>query len=1519
MENPLSSFTNLPKPVQAVSLAAGGASLGTIFMSFYSPNPAWKIAAVGLIALGLVMLLFKIVLMLKDKSKSSPFAAMLARGGGGGRAGLDPAAKARMDDLRKKFEEGVETFKGAGKDLYSLPWFLLVGPSGSGKTEALRHSNVGFPQGLQDCLQGTGGTLNMHWWFTNHAVVLDTAGRMFMEEAGEGQSTEWKEFLKLLKTARPNCPVNGLLLVISSESLLKDSADKIEKTAGAISRQLDTIQRTLEVRFPVTVIVTKCDKIVGFREFFEGINDPALQHQILGWSNPASLDEAFKPEGVEQHLSGVRDRLMKRRAGMLQNPVHSMDPNGRRTDEIDEMFELPDNLMRIAPRLRRYLELIFVASEWSRKPLFLRGIYFTSSMREGQALDVTLAAALGVEVESLPGGKQYDKEKAYFLRDVFLGKVFKERGLVTRAAHVGKHIARQRAWIMGGSLAAAIIVGIVTVISWLGYSRSLGPPKEFWGSVMPAFRAHVSADQGKPRPLALFELVPGQEFRYIGGEKPGTLEGLPDDVTTRSDLIAQTTANTGDISLGWAGAPAGWVLGETGKGYGRKQVKAHRAVLESTTLVPLLQRVREKVQAEQDWDDTAVKALAQLVRLHTLAEGASPTENPPPKPGQTARPEWRLVDVAALIEYALGRTAYQDMDRKELKKIDEAVARAYPEGWPTVDGEKIDQASEHLFSSSREYAWKVVQDAKKSLFAKLADMTPGGDSDLGKLALLCRELDDFDRIEQTYEGKLAWLAGEPNSPGEADARNTEAGHKLFTTDYLEKVKAIAEARERVTTASQKFKPEELSDPAKMLDGADKSMRKAITDRLAYLRAHLPVKEAADRPVPEQLAAFDAELDDKASTSLAAQALAGVSKQVDETRQKLAKVGYLLTMGRAERDDQRLYEARAIGHRWSGEALAAAQPIAEADGAASTFAAGLARVADEQKQRDDRLTRLGTWAGGNLKPEQTKLDRSVTVSKRASALAAGRARWALIDAALRDPCWTSERDVAQQAAIVADRLISEEKIRRSDRERPKVPFSEMDGKTSEYDKRYLPEAGGAMLKAWDDIESMLASEGAGTVPVVAREDLAKLPRRADGRKSAERYVAAYIDYWKGQALSASRPNARNWDEFSARIKEMAPSEITDPLTALWERCTKALKDLPPKLANKQELEDAIAEVDSAMKNIAGRDGREFVKNDVLTEWSRLSAESPAKARDAILRACREGKLAERYFSGFVRRGRPGHILYINELLLNGTRTLVEASGGDLDRAWGELTRAKGVPLAAGSAALPDLSPDQVASVRAAASIVGGAAGSSSGGGGGCSTGIEDRELKSLVSRLAGEGYLKDEASITWFGKLQKVLKVLEQPVKVSLSYQPTGGTAVAGASDARDEFSRVQLFVDGREIGQMFSINTGIPVSADNEKAMTISIPSVSAAELRLYKLDPKGNAAMMANPDARIALGGATPWGVLREFLTAPDVSKSADGKWSVVVRTTDGKFYLPLTLKFDDAAAIPARSEWPNEAEWLK
>ena len=123
-----------------------------------------------LIVAGLLWFYFKILRGIRQRR-----AALL------GRSLRDDADNSRANDLKVRFSEGVEKFRRAGKDLYSLPWYLVVGESSSGKTEAIRHSQLRFPSGLQDRCQGVGGTTDMHWWFTSDGILLDTAGRIFEE------------------------------------------------------------------------------------------------------------------------------------------------------------------------------------------------------------------------------------------------------------------------------------------------------------------------------------------------------------------------------------------------------------------------------------------------------------------------------------------------------------------------------------------------------------------------------------------------------------------------------------------------------------------------------------------------------------------------------------------------------------------------------------------------------------------------------------------------------------------------------------------------------------------------------------------------------------------------------------------------------------------------------------------------------------------------------------------------------------------------------------------------------------------------------------------------------------------------------------------------------------------------------------------------------------------------------------------------------------------------------------------
>ena len=134
----------------------------------------------------------------------------------------NPDVSDEVLELQNRFSDAAKTLKTmrvdgksrtgwSSKFIYELPWYIIVGAPGSGKTTALVNSGLDFPLAGQygkAALQGIGGTRNCDWWFTDQAVVIDTAGRYTTHDSNEDvDKTEWQGFLGLLKKYRPRQPV----------------------------------------------------------------------------------------------------------------------------------------------------------------------------------------------------------------------------------------------------------------------------------------------------------------------------------------------------------------------------------------------------------------------------------------------------------------------------------------------------------------------------------------------------------------------------------------------------------------------------------------------------------------------------------------------------------------------------------------------------------------------------------------------------------------------------------------------------------------------------------------------------------------------------------------------------------------------------------------------------------------------------------------------------------------------------------------------------------------------------------------------------------------------------------------------------------------------------------------------------------------------------------------------------------------------------------------------------------------
>src|SRR3954471_758976 len=185
---------------------------------------------------------------------------------------------AEVVKLRERFEEAVAALKQqrrSGHSLYELPWYVIIGAPGSGKTTALLNAGLKLPleqRGGKAALRGVGGTRNCDWWFTDEAIFLDTAGRYTTQDSDPGSdSAGWSEFLALLREHRARRPINGVILAINAQDLLAPGSSVREAHVEAARYRLDELTRELSIQIPVYVMVTKCDLVAGFVEYFEDL------------------------------------------------------------------------------------------------------------------------------------------------------------------------------------------------------------------------------------------------------------------------------------------------------------------------------------------------------------------------------------------------------------------------------------------------------------------------------------------------------------------------------------------------------------------------------------------------------------------------------------------------------------------------------------------------------------------------------------------------------------------------------------------------------------------------------------------------------------------------------------------------------------------------------------------------------------------------------------------------------------------------------------------------------------------------------------------------------------------------------------------------------------------------------------------------------------------------------------------------------------------------------------------------
>lgn len=317
------------------------------------------------------------------------------------------------------------------KHLYQLPWYVIIGAPGTGKTTALINSGLDFPLADQfgkAAIKGIGGTRNCDWWFTNEAVLIDTAGRYTTQESNETlDKAEWTGFLALLKRFRRRQPINGVMLTLSITDLLTCSQDERQIMYARIRARLAELCEHLSIRFPVYLLITKADQLAGFNPYFVSLGKEQ-RAQVWGVTFPYNEGAG----GLRQFKELYRNEFdLLRQQINLQMPeklLGEQDLTRRAT-----MYSLPQQFAGLRDLLDDAVQAIFADSKFEEKPL-LRGLYFTSGTQDGMAFDRVLSALhrnFGVDAPVVTRDSPASG-KSYFIERLFKEVIFPESGLTGR-------------------------------------------------------------------------------------------------------------------------------------------------------------------------------------------------------------------------------------------------------------------------------------------------------------------------------------------------------------------------------------------------------------------------------------------------------------------------------------------------------------------------------------------------------------------------------------------------------------------------------------------------------------------------------------------------------------------------------------------------------------------------------------------------------------------------------------------------------------------------------------------------------------------------------------------------------------------------------------------------------------------------------------------------------------------------------------------------------------------------------
>ncbi len=281
-----------------------------------------------------------------------------------GEKAADPDAVSASQNIKAALDGAVKRLRENNRDIYGLPWFLMLGGRNTGKTTLLRY------WGLVQIHTPVVDAADQYcqFWCSAELLVIRIDGDLFEAARDNKDKSPWNQLLQRILYHRPRCPLNGILCIEGMEHLAAADPRLSETDAAYMRLRLGEISHVLGQSLPAWVLVTAADRLMDFAASFTAAHLGETE-SLFGGLVPVHsghLSPGFDGNWFASHWQGLLKMLSQRQLHMIQE-----EP---RRENWASLITLPVQLNQVGSKLARFLSMVF-SKHPLQAPVWFRGYF----------------------------------------------------------------------------------------------------------------------------------------------------------------------------------------------------------------------------------------------------------------------------------------------------------------------------------------------------------------------------------------------------------------------------------------------------------------------------------------------------------------------------------------------------------------------------------------------------------------------------------------------------------------------------------------------------------------------------------------------------------------------------------------------------------------------------------------------------------------------------------------------------------------------------------------------------------------------------------------------------------------------------------------------------------------------------------------------------------------------------------------------------------------------------------------